>query len=729
MKLIFKGIVQGVGFRPTIYRIAKEMGLKGYVLNKGSEVEVVLDSSGDEFVKRLKKNLPSIAKISKIEKIPFKKVHSDFKILYSKSGEKHSQIPPDTAICKNCLNELFDKENKRYMFPFTNCTVCGARYSLIKNIPYDRERTSMDEFKLCPSCKKEYTNPENRRYHAQTISCQECGPKYSLYDKEKTKINSKDPIADFSNKIDDGKIGVIKSWGGMHLSCNLDEISRFREWYKRPEKPFAIMVKDLKTVEKYAKVTNFEKKVLTSSQSPIVLLEKLKAEEISPGLDSIGIFLPYTGLHHLLFHNLRSDAVLMTSANIPGEPMLIDNSDAFLLGADYYLLHNRLIPNRVDDTVLRIWNKNFFFIRKSRGYVPDPLDVSYKENILSLGPGENITASLSHDNKLYTTQYIGNSKYYSVLEFLDKAIRHLMDLTLEKKRLDAVVIDKHPGYDTRNFGKEISEEFSAPLYEVYHHHAHAASLMLEHDISESVVLSLDGLGYGDDGNFWGGEVLASTIDSYKRIGHLEYIPLLGGDKAAIDPRRVLFAIFKKLGKEKFFNSDDSKILSKLMDNSPLCSSMGRVLDALSCYLGICCKRTYDGEPAMKLEKYLAMGKKKYDFKPIIKNNILGTIDLFDQLDSLVKAPFNEREKADISYSFVRSIVDSLSEISINYALDNNIKNIGISGGVSYNIPIVDMFEENIVKNGLDFLVHNRIPNGDGGISLGQNIIASCKLRK
>ena len=730
MKLIFKGIVQGVGFRPTIFRIAKKMGLKGYVLNKGSEVEVVIDGAEEEFIKKLIENLPSIAKIEKIEKIPIKKnVFSDFKILYSKSGEKHSQIPSDTAICNNCLKEFFNRIDKRYLFPFTNCTVCGARYSLIKNIPYDRERTSMDEFKLCSSCQKEYTDPENRRYHAQTISCPKCGPKYTLYDKDKKEISKENLFKFFSKQIDSGKIGVIKSWGGMHLCCNLNEISRFRKWYKRPEKPFAIMARGLKSVEKYANISEFEKEILTSSQRPIVLLEKLKAEDISPGLDSIGIFLPYTALHHLLFSYLNSDAILMTSANIPGEPMLTENSEAFNLGADYYLLHNRNIPNRVDDTVLRTWKNNVFFIRKSRGYIPDPLDINYKENILSVGPGENITASLSHDNKLYTTQYIGNSKYYSVLDFLDNSIKHLMNLTLEKPRLDAVVMDFHPGYDTRITANEFSKEFSAPLFEVYHHHAHAASLMLEHDISESIVFSLDGLGYGKDSNFWGGEVLYSNFENYKRIGHLEYIPLIGGDKAAIDLRRVLFAIFNKLEKKKFFKEKEAEIFSKLMDKSPLCSSMGRVLDALSCYLGICCKRTYDGEPAMKLEKYLDKGKGKYDFEVIIRDNVIGTIDLFSQLDSVVKAPFSEKDKADIAYSFVRSIVDSLSIIGIDYAKDNSIKNIGISGGVSYNIPIIEMFEENVRKEGLDLLVHNRIPNGDGGISVGQNVIASYKLGK
>ncbi len=727
MKLIFRGTVQGVGFRPTIYRIAIDMGLKGYVLNKGSVVEVVVDKKEDEFIEKLKESLPSIAKITDIEKISYDKKFKDFKILYSKTGDKHSQIPYDTATCKNCLNEIFDENNRRYMYPFTNCTVCGARFSLIEDIPYDRERTSMKDFPMCSDCLKEYKDPMDRRYHAQTISCPKCGPKYVFYDKNKNNLGSKNAVKNFTEEIDSGKIGVIKSWGGMHLCCNLSEIPRFREWYNRPQKSFAVMVKDIKTAEKYGKITDYEKEVLKSNKRPIVLVKKRKCETASPGLNTIGLFLPYTGLHHILFSYLKNDALLMTSANIPGEPMLTKNKDALKLNADCYLLHNRKIPNRIDDTVIKIWKKNKFFIRKSRGYVPDPLDVSYKNNILSVGPGENITASLSHDKKLFSTQYIGNSKYYSVLEFLDESIRHLMNLTFEKPTLDAVVMDKHPGYDSRIIAKKFSEEFKSPLFEVQHHHAHAASLMLEHNLDEIVILSLDGLGYGDDGNFWGGEVLYSNFESYDRVGHLEYIPLIGGDKATLDPRRLVFAIFNKFGKKMFFEGNKANVFSKLIDKSPLSSSMGRVLDALSCYLGVCCTRTYDGETAMKLEKYLAKGKNIYSFESNIKDGVVDTFDLFRQLDEKAKKPFSEKDKADISFSFVKTVVDSLCDIAISSAQENRVKHIGISGGVSYNIPIVEMVEKRLKKDGFDLFVHNRIPNGDGGISAGQNIIGSQML--
>ena len=727
MKLIFQGIVQGVGFRPTIFRIAKDMGLKGYVLNKGSEVEVVIDRDEDRFIDELKKRLPSIAKITKIEKTPEDRSFKDFQILHSKKGSKHSQIPADVGICDSCLKELFDENNKRYSFPFTNCTVCGARYSLIKDVPYDRERTSRDDFPLCESCHQEYIDPLNKRYHAQTISCPECGPRYTLYDNKKKNLGSNDAIKRFAEELDNGKICVIKSWGGMHLCCGLNQVDRFREWYKRPQKAFAVMVKDIKTAEKYADIAQSEKKLLLSNNKPIVLVKKKKLENVSPGLDSIGLFLPYTGLHHLLFKFLRSDAIVMTSANVPGEAMITTDNEAFSIGADFYLLHNRSIPNRVDDSVVRLWKDHTFFLRKSRGYVPDPLPVSYDGHILSVGAGENICGAFSSDKQVFNTQYIGNSKYYSTVVFLEEALRHLMSLTMKKPGIDAVVMDLHPGYDTRSVAKMFAEEDSVPLFEVQHHWAHGASLLVDNQIDEAVVLALDGLGYGSDGHFWGGEVLRTSFDSFERAGHLEYIPLLGGDMATHDPRRLVFAIFNKFGKEKFFSDSEAAVLSKLMDKSPLSSSMGRVLDALSCYLGICCTRTYDGEPAMKLEKYLAMGKPRFSFDLDVKNNGIGTVDLFRQLDGMVKKSLSEKDKADLAYSFVKTITDKLTDIAIKNAEDNGIKNIGLSGGVAYNIPLTEMVYERVKKSGLKLVVHNRVPNGDGGIAIGQNAIIGSKL--
>ena len=727
MKHIFKGVVQGVGFRPTIYRVAKELGLKGYVLNKGSEVEVVIDRDSDEFIAQVKKQLPSIAKITDVILEEDSRTFDDFLILHSTEGKRQSLIPVDIGICDECLSELFDPDNRRYHFPFTNCTICGARFSLIKDVPYDRERTSMNKFPLCKTCKKEYKDPLNRRYHAQTVSCPSCGPTYRLYDKNQSDLGEKDAIKRFAEHIDSGKVGVIKSWGGMHICCKIDEMQRFRKWYGRPQKSFAVMVKDIRTAEQYGEITEDERKLLISNRRPVVLVRKKKAEQVSPGLDTIGLYLPYAGLHYLLFSFLKTDALIMTSANIPGEPMMVCNEEAFNLGADAYLLHDRDIPNRIDDSVLRLWKGNTFFLRKSRGFVPEPLDVSYDKRVLSVGAGENICGAVSCGKKLYATQYIGNSKYYSTLEFLEESLRHLMKLTMKEEKIDAIVMDLHPGYDSRNVAQQFAKEFSAPLFEVQHHWAHAASLLVDNSIEESVVLTLDGLGYGSDGTFWGGEVLVSNFEDFRRVGHLENIPLLGGDKATIDPRRLVFAIFSRFGKEKYFTGSEANILNKMLDKAPLSSSLGRVMDALSCYLDICTKRTYDGEAAMKLEKYLANGKAKHSFDVKVRNGIVGTTDLFRQLEEKVKKPITEKQRADLSHSMIKSIIDNLTDIAIENAESIAIKNIGITGGVSYNIPITEMVEKRIKKAGLTLAFHNNVPNGDGGISIGQNVIAGHRL--
>lgn len=728
-KLIFRGIVQGVGFRPTVYRIAKKLGANGYVLNKGSEVEVVINVDPYKFISLLKKELPSIAKITDIIVEDYNGYNDEikgFSIYKSREGSRQSLIPVDTATCENCIKEIFDKKNRRYLYPFTNCTVCGARFSIISDIPYDRERTSMNSFPLCRKCDEEYRSILDRRYHAQTISCPDCGPRYTLYDRDGRTFGSKNVIKKFAELIDDGEIGIVKSWGGMHICCRLEEISRFRGWYHRPQKSFAVMVRNLDVAREYGEITDSIEELLLSPQRPIVLVKKKKGEEASPGLDTIGLYLPYTGLHHILFHYLKTDALIMTSANIPGEPMMIDNEEVFSLKADIYLLHNREIINRIDDSVIKLWDNRIFFLRKSRGYVPESIPIDYNNHILTVGASEQVHAAISTESKIYMTQYIGNTQYYPTLQFLEDSLRHMMHLMMDKETLDAVGMDRHPRYTTREIAYKFAEEYSAAIFEIQHHWAHAASLLLDQRIEEAIVLTLDGLGYGDDGNLWGGEILLSSFKDYQRIGHLEYIPLLGGDRATEEPYRIVYALLREdpLG---LFSDFELRLLEKQYNISPKTSSMGRILDALSSYLGICRKRTYEGEPAMKLEKYLAQGKPTYEFNIYIKNNIVETRDLFKQLIEIAEPPFTDKIKADFSYSLVKTIIDAMCDIAIEKAEDENIPYIGVTGGVSYNIPIVEMIRENIEKNGLTLLLHNLIPNGDGGIAVGQNVIISRKL--
>jgi hydrogenase maturation protein HypF len=732
MRILINGTVQGVGFRPTVYRIAKLLGINGYVLNKGSNVEIIVDKKPDEFLKVLKREIPDNASIDEIILKEEKGEYRDFVILESSEGIKSSLPPPDTVTCDECLREIFDKNNRRYLYPFTNCTNCGARFSLIKDVPYDREKTSMTEFKLCEDCLREYRDPLDRRFHAQTISCPKCGPKYKFYDENKNAVDH-GPIKTFAESIDDGAIGIMKSWGGMHLVCNLDEIERFRRWYNREAKPFAIMLRDLGTAREYVTINEYEEAFLRSPQRPVVLLNKSHNNEvlegISPGLGNVGVYLPYTGLHHLLFHYLKSDGVIMTSANLPGEPMITRNEDAFNLKVGAYLLHNRRIINRIDDSVIRSYNDKKFFLRRSRSFVPHKIKVPYGKNIISVGAEENVSVSVSTDGKLYITQYIGNTRYYPTTEFLTSATDRLIDL-LDVEEVNAIGIDSHPRYITRRFGMDLVERFHSRLFEVQHHWAHAVSLMVDNEIEEPIIaLTLDGAGYGTDGSIWGGEILRSSLDSFERIGHLDPIPLIGGDAATKDPRRIVFAIFEMLGKDlDYFEEKETYILRNLMEKSPITSSFGRVLDALSCYLDIGVKRTYDGEPAMKLERYLNAGELTHEFETeVVDHKIVRTLPLFDQLTGCSHE--SEKEKADLVYSFVYALLEKMTGIAICNAEENDIEYIGITGGVSYNVPIVKIVEKLIKDGGLEFLTHNQIPNGDGGISIGQNAVVGVRLER
>ena len=739
-KIFIRGVVQGVGFRPAVYRIAKRMGLKGYVRNNGSNVEIALDMGCEKFLEVLHKELPSLAMIDDtiVEKNDEK--YDDFIILKSRNGIKYSTIPADTGICDDCLKELFDMENKRYLYPFINCTNCGARFSVIRGVPYDRKNTSMNEFVLCEKCRKEYLNPENRRFHAQTTSCLGCGPEYVLYDKNKKIVNGS-PVKNFAALLDKEVIGVIKGWGGMHICCNLNVVKKLRKWYKREQKPFAIMMRDLDKVRKYAEINEEEKKILRSPQKPVVLLKKKDdegvketLEVVSPGLPNIGVMLPYSGLHHILFHYMKNDGVIMTSANIPGEPMMIQDREVFELGADYYLLHNRKIVNRCDDSVIRVYNNRRFFIRKSRGYVPVKIDVDYDECVVGVGAETNVSASVSKNKSIYSSPYIGNIRYYPTFVFLEESINHLMHL-FDISSIDGVGVDLHPEYVTKKFGEKISEKYDAELFRIQHHWAHAVSLMVDNKINEQVVaLTLDGTGYGVDGKIWGGEVLLSDYDSFDRIGFLEEIPLIGGDAAVRDPKRIVFGVFEKIGiRNSYFDEKESDMLRKGMRNAPMTTSFGRVLDAMSCYLGVCQRQTYNGEPAMKLERYLENGRLKYDFEVDTVNKdrrIVSTVDLFMQLiDCSKNKKVSERKKSDLSYSFVYHLLKKLTEIAVEKADEKGIGYIGITGGVSYNSTIVKIVECFVKNSDKKFLVHNNIPNGDGGISVGQNAVVGYKLKK
>jgi len=753
------GIVQGVGFRPFVYRLAVRMGLKGHVLNNGSNVEIVVDRNVEEFISALKAEKPPLARIDSVEIVDGSIVRTaekgktkatqikgsigtDFRILFSHTGSKDSDIPVDVSVCEHCLAELGDPKDRRYLYPFTNCTDCGARFSLIRSVPYDRANTSMKPFDMCPQCLKEYKDPSNRRFHAQTISCFCDGPKFALYaaDKEPMKVPTEaDPFQIFAAALDSGKIGLLKSWGGMHIISNLDSLGRLRQIYPRPKKPFAIMVRNIKIAKRLAEVDSFGQECLELPQRPIVILPKRKPlPGVSDGLDNIGIYIPYSPIQHILFHHLDSDAVIMTSANHPGQPMLTDNENALRLPADIYLLHDRDVVNCIDDTVMIPYKGHRLFIRKSRGFVPDPIQVGYEGSILSLGAQRNVTSSISKSKKIYTTQYIGNIGNYDVLEYLKQATAHMLDLIGTAGSIETVAIDKHPAYTSRQLLKVARGRAHAgplalsdlPVQEVQHHFAHAVSLMVDQGMDgEMTTVCVDGMGYGDDGQAWGGEVLSHSLTDYKRTGHLEYLPQLGGDQAVMDPRRLVFGIFHELGLEYHnVTPDEEEVFSKLSTRSVRTSSLGRVLDALAFALGICEKRTYDGEPAMSTELYLESGLKRgsdrFDFHSETRGEVILTKPLFEQLYGYALTPrgpkrLTEAQKADICYGFLNEIMRLMAE----KAGEGGGK-VGITGGAAYSLPILKMLEKHI---GHDMVLHDRVPPGDGGISIGQNAAVGYKM--
>ncbi len=719
MRLVIHGVVQGVGFRPTVHRIATDMGLDGRVRNDGGRVVVEVDGGHRELLQRIMEELPPLASVESVELIDKDyRGPKGFSIMPSSAGAKGAGIPVDTAVCPSCLEEMSDPDDRRYGYPFTNCTDCGARFTLISDLPYDRAATALDPFPPCEDCRGEYASPGDRRFHHQTVCCPRCGPRYRLVHGGEEQRDR--PVQSFAALLRSGCIGVAKSWGGMHICSTLDSLPRLREWYRREEKPFAVMVKDLDAARRFADPSEAELEALGSAQRPIVLVPKREGgglDQASPGLDNVGLFLPYAGMQHLLFKELGEDALVMTSANVPGEPMMLDDGNVMSLGADAYLLHDQRILNRADDSVLRVYDGEAMFIRRSRGHTPAWMPAPGEGSVLALGAQENIAGAVAHGGRLYSTQHIGDADHIGVLDYLDDSLAHLRRL-LDMENVDAVAMDMHPGYSNRRLGRRLGEENGVEPLEVQHHWAHAASLLVDNQVDAAAVLALDGSGYGDDGKAWGGEVLLSSLDGYRRVGHLRPFPLLGGEKAVHDIRRLCYAIDRMSGRENnMFDDKDSRVLDIMMGNSVETSSLGRVMDALSCYLGVCGRRSYDGEPAMKLESLLDRGMRAQGFGVTVSG---GEVDSVSLLAAVMDSALRPEDKA---YTVVSCLVDSMVDMAVDAAQREGLEHIGLSGGVSYNSAVCDIARRRIEGRGMKLLRHRRVPNGDGGVAVGQAAIA------
>jgi len=744
------GIVQGVGFRPFVYRTAVKNSLVGFVRNRGDAVvEIVVEGEENNikhFLNDLKRKRPPLAKIYKIITKYVDNEGGFEKFTIEPSSENielsGSVIPPDVSICNECLRELRSPRNKRHNYFFITCTDCGPRFTIIKRLPYDRSNTTMLKFPMCDFCSREYRNPLNRRFHAQTVACSQCGPKAYLASKDGTPLNYDDPIREAGRLLEEGYIVAIKGNGGFHVATattQSEPIARLRKVKHRAQKPFAIMARDLRTVRSFAEVSQEEAKLLTSYVKPIILLKKRDdyylSELISPGLHNVGVMLPYTGLHVMLFDKVKEPAFVMTSANPPNEPIVTENDEAVKkLGptVDFFLFHNRAIAQRCDDSVVRLHGKNQSIIRRSRGYAPEPIHLKHSVDryVLGVGAEENVTSCVLLRDKAFISQFIGDVENIETLQFLKEATEHMLKLT--NSRIDIIACDLHPKFVTTKMANELGNELQIPVIRVQHHYAHLAALMGEHNLTEMVAVVCDGFGYGLDGTAWGGEILYGNHEGFQRVGHLQEQPMVGGDLATLYPLRMAAGILYDstnieewlLANSHHFphGKEEVEVLLKQLERGvpPKTTSCGRILDAVSAILGVCYERTYEGEPALKLESAAIGGKDVLNLKPELEGNVIKTTSMIEEV-------FRQRGKypvADLAYSAQSYIAKSLAQLATEKAKHLSVKAIGFSGGVAYNEQITLTIKQVVEENGFTFVVHRMVPPGDGGTSFGQAIAAS-----
>ena len=823
-QILVEGIVQGVGFRPFVYRIATEASLNGYVRNLGNVVEIILQGSHqdmEEFLFNLQNKLPPIARINNIETRGLNEEdekyddYSDFVIRESADDfAGTSVIPPDVAICDNCLEEINDPQNRRYKYPFNACTDCGPRFTVIEKVPYDRDNTTMEDFPLCDECEIEYTNPLDRRYHAEAACCEDCGPSLKLLKNtggdgdSAIEIDCEDPLKETARLLDEGKILAIKGIGGTHLVANVkikETVDLLRQRLGRKSQAFAVMSPDIETIKTFAVMSKEEEKTLKSKERPIVILKKSEdydfADSVSPDLHNIGVMLPYAPLHHLLFNETDTPAYIMTSANVPGEPMMITNEEIvknLSKIADYYLVHNRRILNRCDDSVVRFRNDELAFIRRSRGYTPEPYDLSGKYtylneefdnlNILALGPELDVTFTIIKNSKAYVSQHIGNTNKYRTYQFLKEAIEHMMQIT-KTDSFDLIACDMHPQFFTTQLAKEYAEKYDCPLIQVQHHHAHGVSLINDHVLNktdldektsaemeisqdykksellenpgEMIIIASDGVGYGDDGGAWGGEILYTDIKSYKRMASLMPQKMPGGDLCTKYPARMLAAILSnpnsdyerdKYGEENVrelmernyldaFPHGKMEIASLFKQiernlNVGINTSTGRCLDSIAAALNICHERSYEGEAPMKLESaafnYLKMNDsdKLNDYPIIIKDHDdRRVLDTTAVLRYVIEKLEEGEDIGRIAAAGQEAISIGLAKLAIEAARDCGIDTVGVTGGTFYNEAITAHIKDCIENAGLKFIQHTNSCPGDGSVSLGQAIVAGINFKK
>lgn len=742
-----RGIVQGVGFRPFIYQLARLYRLGGWVRNQSDGVEIEVSGpsrSIDDFLRDIPAKAPPLARIVGLEVSgrPFEEL-SDFTIVTSRTGQLRSTlIAPDTCTCPDCLREVQDPEDRRYRYPFINCTNCGPRYTIIKDIPYDRDKTTMAGFRMCPACRREYEDPMDRRFHAQPNACWECGPQIWLESATGERIAERDAaMKEAVRLLAGGAILAVKGLGGFHLAVHAlseDYVSRLRRRKIREEKPFAVMFSSVDAVKKYCRVGAYEEALLVGSERPIVLLEQhlavgapAIAPSVAPGNRFLGAFLPYTPIHYLLLEGDHCDALVMTSGNQSDEPIVMDNVSAReqLRGiADFLLLHDRDIYMRCDDSVTRILNGKSRPMRRARGYVPVPVFLEKAgPRILGVGAELKNTVCLTRKNEAFLSQHIGDLENLETLNSFELVIAHLKRI-LEIEP-ECIVHDLHPDYLSTQWALQ---QEGIPRMAVQHHHAHIASVMAEQRLLGPVLgFAMDGTGYGTDGTIWGGEILRVEGHSFQRLGHFRRAPLPGGGKAIKEPWRMAVSYLWSLdpaGCERHFEDIFKRwprrslgVVLQMLErglNSPVTSSCGRLFDAVSSLAGVRDSVTYEGQAAIELEQAIIPEDGSYEGE-VRKEGDLWVLDPFPMMLQVVEDVRRGRECGIISARFHNGLVGLLADAARKVSGETALKRIVLGGGVFQNAYLVERVERELMRSGLEVWSHVKVPANDACISLGQ----------
>lgn len=755
VRVTVKGRVQGVGFRPFIFQLAERFSIKGTVQNNMDGVNICAEGCKHNlngFISAIKENAPRLSRIDEVIVEEAEKTgYSEFKIIPSDgSGRSSLVIPADSAVCDECLAEMRDPDNFRYHYPLINCTQCGPRYTIIDSLPYDRPYTVMKKFTMCKTCAEEYQDPHNRRHHAQPISCEKCGPGVFLSDMSGQTVAKGDEAFQIAaDLLKKGKIVAIKGIGGYHLACNAynDEAVRtLRLRKKRPNRPLAVMAANMETVEAICRVSKKEKEILQSPEAPIVILPKEASnglpDSVAPGMSTLGVMLPYTPVHHLLFDFGAGPVLVMTSANPSGLPMLYKDEEAFsyLAGiADYILANNRGILHPIDDSVVQVLEQQLTFLRRARGYVPDPFRTRHPvHDIVALGPQQKNTFAIGRQEQIFIGPHIGDMENLEMADHFERELSHLLKWMGTTGR--KIAVDMHPQYTTTM----MAGEMDGKIIPVQHHHAHMVSCMEDNQISGPVFgVILDGTGFGEDGNIWGFEILYGDEQAYKRLAHLAYTHLPGSAKAVREPWRnaaaMLIDYFDDKGLElagKLFPGREQEIavianMVKKNINSPLAGTCGRLFDAVSAILGVCEVSTYDGEAAVRLSEMMCVHGQRhapYPYKIIDGNGETDTIDFSAALLQIVEERLHGHDTKQIVERFHETVADICVQTVLKWSAEDGElnKTVVLSGG-SFHNPFLNMeISRRLREQGFAVYSHRKVPCSDGGLSLGQLVIAANK---